>query len=242
MFAVQHPLSGLCPALFLAVLTAGCSGSGVSTTARTTGETEEGDVGNDDDDDGSGSADDDDGSASAADDDNSASEADDDGSTDGGSDPTVADDDGSSGGDSSNPEDTGGEPATFEGVWLSEGEDIAPILVELTHAVSIHATFGEQSFTVVTVDEDGQEVQQLGVYTNEESGVGNIWNITLQQTMPSAITVEGIWEIDDSVSPAILRYEVVQTMPSVGAMAPTAEGGFGSTSYGADLTQVFRRQ
>jgi len=238
MFAAQDPLKALCPALFLAALAVGCSGSGVSTTARTTGETEEGDVG---DDDPSGADDDDE----AGDDDPSATAADDDdgGSTEGGSDPTAADDDGSSdGADSSNPEESGGEEVTFEGVWLSEGEDIAPILVELTKAVSITATFGDDAFTVVTVDDQGQEVQQLGVYTNEESGVGEIWNITLQQTMPSAITVEGIWEIDDSVSPAILRYEVVQTMPSVGAVAPTAEGGFGSTSYGSDLTQVFRRQ
>jgi hypothetical protein len=239
MFTARHPLIHRSPALFLA-LTVGCSGSGVSTTARTTGETEEGDVGEAD----PSGADDEDDEGEAGDDDPSATAADDeDGSEGGGSDPTAADDDGSSdGADSSDPEESGGEEVTFEGVWLSEGEDIAPILVELTHAVSIHATFGDDAFTVVTVDDQGQEVQQLGVYTNEPSGVGDIWNITLQQTMPSAITVEGIWEIDDSVTPAVLRYEVVQTMPSVGAMAPTAEAGFGGTSYGSDLTQIFRRQ
>ncbi len=67
-------------------------------------------------------------------------------------------------------------------------------------------------------------------------------NITLEQSAPSVITSQGIYEIDNSVSPAILRYEVVQTSPSVGAQMPTPELGFGGTGLGADLTQVFVRQ
>lgn len=145
-------------------------------------------------------------------------------------------------GTDSSPADTGNVEITLEGTWLSEGDNVAPLLVQLTHAVSISAVFGPQAFTVDTVDDQGQMVQQVGVYTAEPSGVGNIFNITLEQTMPQALTVEGIFEIDDSVSPAILTYEVVQTEPDVGAVPPTAAGGFGSTSFGSDLTQIFVRQ
>jgi len=222
------------PMAVLAFATAACSGSGISTTAMTT--TVAGDSGSADDGGGSNATDADGG------DDSSGGGADS-GSADGGSDPTAADDGGSSGAaDTGAGNDSGGEAITIVGTWLSEGDDIAPILVQLTHAVTINAVFAEDAFTVDTVDEDGQEVEQVGVYTIEPSGFGDIYNITLMQNMPSAIVVEGIFEIDDTMSPAMMRYEVVQTSPSVGATAPTADAGFGATSYGSDLTQVFRRQ
>ncbi|MFO0634591.1 MAG: hypothetical protein U0168_17245 [Nannocystaceae bacterium] len=221
------------PFVVLALLTA-CSGAGVSTTARTSGDSvgdtdasagDAASVGDDAGDDAGEGAVDSGGLDSAADTSDTA--------VDGGAD---------AGSDSGGADDTAAQPVTLEGAWLSEGDDIAPLLVELTGATSITATFGPQAFTVVTIDDQGQQVQQVGVYTATPSGVGEIFDITLEQTMPQAITVEGIFEIDDSVSPAVLRYEVVQTEPSVGAVAPTAEAGFGATSLGPDLTQVFVRQ
>lgn len=213
-----------------------CSGAGVSTTARTT--TESAPVDTDasvTDASAEDSDDEDDSDPSSADEDPSAGEEDE-GTSTGGSEESGTPADESEG------DDTTPEEVTFEGNWLSEGDNIAPLLVELTGAVSINATFGPQAFTVDTVDDQGQMVQQVGVYTATPSGVGEIFEITLEQTMPQAITVEGIFEIDDSVSPAIMYYEVVQTEPSVGATAPTAEGGFGSTSLGSDLTQIYVRQ
>lgn len=223
------------------LLLVACSGAGVSTTARTTtdsapvdteasGVTDaSADDSNDEDEDDSDPSDAED--EASADDEAGTSAADsDDPSTDSGTP------------DESESGDTAPEEVTFEGSWLSEGDNLAPLLVDLTGAVSISATFGAQAFTVDTIDDQGQMVQQVGVYTATPSGVGEIYEITLEQTMPQAVTVEGIFEIDDSVSPAILRYEVVQTEPSVGAVAPTAEGGFGSTSFGSDLTQIFVRQ
>ena len=202
-------------------LVGACSGSGTSTTARDDMGADT-DVAGDDDDDDSTPGDDDDDDSMPDDDD------DDDSSTDG----PMGDDD----------DDDDVQPATLAGNWLSEGSDVAPLLVELTNAVSITATFTDDTFTVWTTDGDGQEVNQTGVYTAEPSGVGDIYNIILEQTTPQSITVSGIYEIDNSVSPAIMRYEVVQTSPSVGAQEPTADLGFGGTSYGDDLTQIFVRQ
>lgn len=222
--------------LSLLVLTA-CSGSGVSTTARTTtdavGETGDADA----------DADDDDADADA-DADDSEGDADDDSGSDDTAMPsdTSGDPTDASASADEDSDDTNTGPVTLQGSWLSEGENIAPLLADLTGAVAITATFGENTFTVVTLDDQGQEVQQVGVYTETASGNGEIFEIVLEQTMPSVITVEGIYEVDNSVDPPVLRYEVVQTEPSVGAIPPTAEGGFGSTSFGADLTQIYVRQ
>jgi hypothetical protein len=224
-------------ATFVLLATA-CSGSGVSTTARTTADSI-GEAGSD----SAASAD---GGADSAPDADADADADsgDPGTSDGadsastasatGADTTPAESDSGA--------DTMPEAVGLQGAWLSEGENLSPLLVMLTHAVSIDATFGPNTFNVDTVDDQGQMVTQLGVYTAEPSGVGNIYNITLEQNMPQAITVEGIFEVDNTVNPPIMRYEVVQTEPSVGAVAPTAEGGFGSTSFGDDLTQIFVRQ
>lgn len=223
-------------------LTLACSGSGVSTTARTDSGGDDG-SGDDLGDDGAGTSSDPADDGTPADDGGSDPSADDGGSdpsADGGSDP---------GDDGTDPTATGdgaddGPPAEVDlpGSWLSEGDLVAPLLVELTGAQSITAVFGDNTFTVTTIDDQGQEVVQAGVYTTTASGVGDIYDIVLEQSTPAAVTAEGIFEIDDTVSPAVLRYEIVQTEPSVGAIAPTAAGGFGSTSYGDDLTQIYLRQ
>lgn len=136
-------------------------------------------------------------------------------------------------------ETTGAEPVTIVGSWLSEGKNVAPILVQLAGTASITATFEDAAYDVLTVDTDGQEVSFTGVYTVEESGVEGIMNITLEQSTPQTITSEGIYAIDNSTNPPTMRYEVVQTVPDVGAEAPSAELGFGGTNLGTDLTQVF---
>jgi hypothetical protein len=226
------------------VIALGCSGSGISTTARTDDGMGDG-MGDGTAEDGGSDPSADDGGGPAGDD-----AADDGAGTTGGSDPT---------GDASGPDpsadDASSDPSAADGVddgppqevtlagsWVSEGSDVAPLLVELTGAEKITAVFADGTFTVATIDDQGQEVVQAGVYSATPSGVGEIFDIVLEQSSPATVTAEGIFEIDTSTSPAIMRYEIVQTEPSVGAIAPTAEGGFGSTSYGSDLTQVYVRQ
>ncbi|HQU97021.1 MAG TPA: hypothetical protein PLO39_12810, partial [Saprospiraceae bacterium] len=66
--------------------------------------------------------------------------------------------------------------------------------------------------------------------------VGNIYTIKLNQTSPTALTAEGIFEV--SADNKTMKYEVVQTEPSLGIAPPTAAGGFGSTAGGAFGTNV----
>jgi hypothetical protein len=233
----------LIPFTMTMALGLGCSGSGVSTTARTDDGMGAGMDGGTADDGGSDpTADDDGGAGDDADDGGGTSSAPDPSAGDDGPDPT-ADDGGSDSPSADDAADDGTpEEVTLAGSWVSEGSDVAPLLVELTGAQKITAVFADDTFTVATIDDQGQEVIQAGVYSATPSGVGQIFDIVLEQSSPATVTAEGIFEIDTSVSPAVMRYEIVQTEPSVGAIAPTAEGGFGSTAYGDDLTQVYLRQ
>lgn len=57
----------------------------------------------------------------------------------------------------------------------------------------------------------------------------------MEQSSPAAVTSEGIFEITQDATVKTkytLKYEVVQTTPSIGATAPTATAGFGSSSGG----------
>jgi hypothetical protein len=226
--------------LTLGTLSIGCSGSGVSTTARTDSGADDGTEGTNSADGGPGDAANEDGDAGSGDEGTEGGDATSQGDEAG---DDTADDTGAADTtpDTGNGDDTGGEPVALEGTWLSEGDDVAPLLINLTGAVSITATFDDVGFTVVTIDDEGQEVMQTGVYTATE--VGDVYEILLEQSTPQTITAAGIYQIDNSVSPPVMRYEVLQTEPDVNAgPPPTAEGGFGATQFRADLTQVFVRQ
>jgi hypothetical protein len=206
-----------------AIFVLGCSGSGVSTTAR-------GSVGDDMTTAAPSSTD----PATSSD---VATSGEPEPETTSGVDPTTAPASETSG----TPGTDTGTPVMLEGAWVSEGDNVAPILVELAAVVRIDAVFADGAFTVTTVDAEGSEVVQAGIYESTASGVGDIFEIVLEQSSPQAITVEGIYEIDNGTDPPTMTYEVVPTMPSVGAVPPTAEGGFGSTALGADLTQRYVR-
>lgn len=146
--------------------------------------------------------------------------------------------------------DTMGETTTgacpevaLEGEWLSEGDDVAPLLVDLLNLVSVQAIFGEVTFEVNSTDGDGAMGQQTGTYTIEPCpGSETKYRIVLDQTAPNAIVAEGIFEIDGCMDPAVMRYEVIQTQPDVGALAPTCDDDFGAGAFGADNIQIFVRQ
>ena len=55
----------------------------------------------------------------------------------------------------------------------------------------------------------------------------------MNQSTPSAVTSEGIFEITKVGEGYTMRYEVVQTEPDIGATPPTATAGFGSSNGGA---------
>lgn len=129
------------------------------------------------------------------------------------------------------------------GEWLSEGENVAPLLVDLAGLVSVHASFEEVTFEVSSTDTEGTMGQQSGTYTTELCpGSETKYRIVLDQTVPNAILAEGIFEIDGCEDPAVMRYEVIQTQPDVGAVAPTCDDDFGTGNFGADNIQIFVRQ
>lgn len=119
------------------------------------------------------------------------------------------------------------------GTWLSTGDNIAPLLqlIFQNQIDSIYATFGDdQTYSVRQVQLDASVIAYAGVYSANASSVGNIWTIQLEQSVPSTATVEGIYEIDLTVQPDTMLYEVVDIALGI---PPTPQGGFGSTNGGA---------
>ncbi len=119
------------------------------------------------------------------------------------------------------------------GEWYSSGSNIAPLLANLG-IDSIYAKFNNDNTYLVESFSQGAKTTLTGTYVQTKSGVGNIWNITLNQSSPTSLTSVGIFEIDATKNPYVIQYEVAQTEPPIqGVTPPTAQGGFGSTSNGA---------
>lgn len=118
-----------------------------------------------------------------------------------------------------------GEPS-IEGQWRSAGADISPLFqTEFFQYVRIDADFlGDGSYTVEAENADGAVISFTGTYTTDTAT--DPATIVLSQLTPAEATAEGIW----AVAGDTLTYEVVQTVPDIGASPPTPAGGFGSTA------------
>lgn len=133
-----------------------------------------------------------------------------------------------------------------QGKWYSSRTNVAPLLKGAPFNIdSIYANFKtDMTYQVESFDNSGVKVTYTGVYVQQKSTVGNIWTIRLTQNAPTAVTSEGIFEVHANETPNRLRYEILQTEPSLGLNPPTPSGGFGSTAGGAFLTtnvQTFLR-
>jgi len=118
----------------------------------------------------------------------------------------------------------------IQGEWQSSGDNVALILVNLFGTDSIYADFRTDfTYLVEQYDTSGAKLTLEGTYTQKESSVADIWEITVEQSSPTALTSEGIFEVNGNT----MRYEIAQTSPDIGAVPPTAAGGFGSTNGGA---------
>lgn len=118
------------------------------------------------------------------------------------------------------------------GKWYSSGLNVAPLLLSLG-IDSIYADFKTDGSYVVESFSDGAKTTLTGNFTQTKSGTGNIWNITVNQNQPTALTSQGIFEVMAG-NPLSMKYEIAQTDPAIaGVTPPTAAGGFGSTSSGA---------
>lgn len=132
------------------------------------------------------------------------------------------------------------------GEWYSSGDNVALLLQGAPFFTdSIYAKMNDNgSYRVESYDADGVMTLFTGVFVQEESGTGDIWNITLTQSVPYSATSEGIFEIYWDENPIRMQYEVLQTEPALGFTPPTPAGGFGSTAggaFGQTNVQVFLR-
>lgn len=119
------------------------------------------------------------------------------------------------------------------GTWLSKGDNVADLLSIYFAVDSITATFNENNTYSVVSYSGGTPTNYSGTFVQTKPASGSIWNIKLLQSTPTAVTSEGIFEITGTHPSFLLTYEVVQTEPNIGATAPTADAGFGSSSGGA---------
>lgn len=95
-------------------------------------------------------------------------------------------------------------------------------------ADSLHVEFRNNQTYLVKSYKDGGITELAGIYETS-AGVGNIRNISLDQSSPTTLTTAGIYRIVGNT----LTYEVAQTIPvQAGVTPPTAAAGFGSTSDG----------
>ncbi len=118
------------------------------------------------------------------------------------------------------------------GNWKSVGADIAFLLrFPPVNSDSIWASFSaNNTYEVKSFDTAGTALVFSGTWTATKSNVGNIYTITLNQSSPSAVTSEGIFEVY-TASPDSMYYEVLQTNPTLtGFTGPTPATGFGTTA------------
>jgi hypothetical protein len=127
-----------------------------------------------------------------------------------------------------NPADDG-----MVGEWQSSGANVSVLLSTYFQIDSIYAKFNSNNTYTVESFAAGTKVTYTGTFAQTKPATGTIWNIVLNQSAPTAVTSEGIFEITKVDNVYTMKYEVVQTEPNIGATAPTVAGGFGSSSGGA---------
>ena len=143
---------------------------------------------------------------------------------------------------------TGTQASPLIGSWISQGADVAPLLAGAPfNNTKITASFMDDgTYSVVSFDTSNKELDYAGTYQTMASTVGNIIQIRCSQVMPSTAQAEGMYQIDTSVTPARMQYEVVQTQPTNGLQPPSPDKGFGSTIYNgmqiSTLIQKYSRQ
>ena len=120
------------------------------------------------------------------------------------------------------------------GKWLSEGSNVAPLLVTYFKVAKVEAEFKADFTYKVNQFNIGNttttpDLVFTGTYVIAKSTTGNIWTITCNQELPYVAVASGIFEI--KTNPELLWYEVVQTSGTQN-VPPTPAAGFGSSNGG----------
>ncbi len=120
------------------------------------------------------------------------------------------------------------------GSWISEGTNVAPLLVTYFKVLKVTAEFKTDYTYKVNQFNIGNatitpDLVFTGTYVIAKSTTGKIWTITCNQELPYTAVASGIFEI--KTSPEVLWYEVVQTSGTQN-VPPTPVAGFGSSNGG----------
>lgn len=136
---------------------------------------------------------------------------------------------------SSDDDDNANDTDELVGTWLSQGAgQVAPGLAYFKVS-KIVATFNDdQTYTVVSTDSSGTNITYTGTWTAGTQAAGTIRSITLNQSSPTTLTSEGIFQVTGTA----LKYEVLQT-GLTGYTLPSVTGGFGSSAYGGVATPIW---
>ena len=139
----------------------------------------------------------------------------------------------------------GNDQDEIVGTWVSAGADVAPGLAGAPfNTDSIIATFNANGTYNVLSYSGSSTTTFTGTYVPGTQAEGSIRAITLNQSTPSAVTSQGIFQVTGSG----MEYEIIQVEPAIaGITAPTVEGGFGSTAFngtplGATWVQSYVRR
>ncbi len=128
------------------------------------------------------------------------------------------------------------------GRWVSTGENLSPVFQQFGFD-SVYMHFrADDNYTFESFTTGGIHNSLSGTYTQNISTVAGIRQIVLDQTLPVAAVISGIFSLQGTDT-VMMIYETVQTQPVVaGLTPPTPELGFGSTGLlGSDNTQRFIR-
>lgn len=122
----------------------------------------------------------------------------------------------------------------IQGLWLSEGTNVAPLLVTYFKVAKVVSEFkADLTYNVKQFNTGNTTTTPdlifKGTYAATKSTTGNIWTIVCTQELPYAATASGIFEI--KTGPEVLWYEVVQTSGTQN-VPPTPAAGFGSSNGG----------
>ncbi len=125
-------------------------------------------------------------------------------------------------------DDSGTEPTApvdaWVGTWLSADANVAPILVAVFQYDSVRVELTENQIVKTHSHvKDGAWSTVEGTYNITKSDTGEVHAVEFIY----AFSQEGIMQITAG-TPDIMKLEVVQTIPNIGAVPRTPESGFGS--------------
>jgi hypothetical protein len=140
---------------------------------------------------------------------------------------------------------TPGESVGIMGKWFSSGDNLAPFILAgvsfgMPNVDSVYMEMNADfTYRMEMFFENESVSVEEGIFSQEESGYGNIWNISLQP-QSKGYAWEGIFEIFTTTIPHVCKVEMVPTgedMP-IELTPPSAEIGFGS-SHNGNFDDIF---